>query len=145
MEMMRSAIFRDLDSVVTKNQPINLIDSDSGETLYDSKTHTIRIPALDRGAQERAEKFLEGEGRYDGVDSLDEWDLGSYRTAAYALATEWNEWIRLPEAAVRAERIDADLGGGQIGAPTRRPFISRTRDIFAIKNIWTFSWSGNIR
>lgn len=126
----KSATFRELDKVVARHQPINLVDSGpSGPTNYDPEVHEINMPsqqptanlrasllwemhnARSKGPHRRARSLMYLAGSAD--DSPEQQLLARYYNAAFALAGEWVEWTQLAAFSHRADRVNSDLGGGE--------------------------------
>jgi len=131
--LLTSAAFQKLNVTVTTAQNIILLDSSGlpGQPVdYDSGTHTIRAPLNDalmaprpvadvrddilwemhnasvRGALGRnARRFPAALGPNPSRRETREFE---YKVAAYALATEWDEWANVAEHDLKTQKINAD-------------------------------------
>jgi hypothetical protein len=122
-EMMRSSAFEELDAAVTAQQPIRLIGTTGPGGVYDHAEHSISLPVSVPAAEARRLLLFEMHNahRRGEINRIDETfsaritslsEQPRYRTAARALAVEWEEWISVAEAHIRGALIDNDLGGG---------------------------------
>lgn len=136
--LLNSGEFQKLNTKVTTNQNITLIDSSliPGQPVsYFAATHTIRVPlntaagiarplqdvrddilwemhnASIRGTLSRTESkfFVPAPG--PGA-STEEKKKYPYQQAAYALSKEWEEWVNVVEHDLKTQQINADPAMG---------------------------------
>jgi len=149
--LLASAAFQTLNTKITTNANIILLDSSliPGQPVdYNAGTHTIRVPLNTAAGAPRAVAEVRDDilwemhnasirgalgrsgAKFDvGVpgpgSSREDIEKYPYQRAAFALCTEWEEWINVVEHDLRTQAINADPAMGAGGPHVTRTFAAQ--------------------